>query len=112
MTARRGGLQAITLDEDDELIYVRRTDGSEASAGDARRHGDSLLREDVRAMGRLARGVRGIRLDQAMKWSAWTYRWPAPFAGGLYQRLRQADTCLNSVPRKGSKDLLPFAPQT
>ncbi|HHT70341.1 MAG: DNA gyrase subunit A [bacterium] len=63
-TARRGGLQAITLDEDDELIYVRRTDGQrELLLGTRGGMAIRFSEKDVRAMGRLARGVRGIRLD-------------------------------------------------
>ncbi|MDR1070201.1 MAG: DNA gyrase subunit A [Gracilibacteraceae bacterium] len=65
-TQRRDGLIALTLDEDDELIGVRLTRGQD----------DVLLatrlgmvvrfaEEDIRAMGRSARGVRGIRLKPA-----------------------------------------------
>ena len=62
-TSRKGGLAAIVLEEDDELINVKLTDG----------HNDVLLstyhgmcirfnEEDVRPMGRVSHGVRGIRL--------------------------------------------------
>ncbi|HCC35184.1 MAG TPA: DNA gyrase subunit A, partial [Ruminococcaceae bacterium] len=63
-TARKGGIIALSLDEDDELRWVRLTEG-----------GDELLiatkkgmairfhEEDAREMGRLARGVRAVRMD-------------------------------------------------
>ncbi|HHV73014.1 MAG TPA: DNA gyrase subunit A [Clostridia bacterium] len=62
-TSRKSGLIAITLDENDELIGVRLTDGK----GEiilATKEG-TLIRfpeEDVRPMGRGARGVKGISL--------------------------------------------------
>ena len=60
---RKGGLIAVNLDEDDELIGVKFTNG----------HHDVILgtkwgmaivfnEDDVRSMGRPARGVKGIRL--------------------------------------------------
>ena len=62
-TSRKGGLIAITLDADDELIGVRKTNG-ERSVIMGTREGLSIAfsESDVRAMGRVARGVRGIRL--------------------------------------------------
>ncbi len=62
-TARKGGLAAIVLEEDDELINVELTDGKQ----------DILLatyngmcirfnETDVRPLGRVSHGVRGIRL--------------------------------------------------
>jgi len=62
-TTRKGGLIAITLDDDDDLIGVKLTDGNRyvilgTSAGMA----ISFAEGDVRSMGRNARGVRGIRL--------------------------------------------------
>lgn len=63
-TVRRGGLIAITLAEDDELIYVRRTDGNrELMLGTRSGKAIRFNEKDVRPMGRLAQGVRGIRLD-------------------------------------------------
>ena len=63
-TARRGGLQAITLAEDDELIYVRKTDGQrELLLGTRAGMTIRFSEQEVRPMGRLAQGVRGIRLD-------------------------------------------------
>ena len=64
-TARKAGIRALTLDEGDELIEVRRTDG----------HQNILLvthdgmaicfkETDIRCMGRDAVGVRGIRLKE------------------------------------------------
>jgi DNA gyrase subunit A len=59
------GLRAINLDEDDELIGIRITDGSEqiilaTAQGQAIRFDESA----VRAMGRAARGVIGVRLGK------------------------------------------------
>ena len=61
---RRGGKIAINLDEDDELIFVRHTTGDE-SLIIATRNGQAVRFDEnnVRAMGRTARGVRGITLD-------------------------------------------------
>ncbi len=63
-TARKGGLAAIVLEEDDELINVRLTDGNDdvilsTYNGMCIRFKES----DVRPMGRVSHGVRGIRLS-------------------------------------------------
>ena len=60
---RRGGKIAINLDEDDELIFVRHTKGNE-SLIIATREGMAVRFDEnnVRAMGRGARGVKGITL--------------------------------------------------
>ena len=60
---RRGGKIAINLDEDDELIFVRHTTGNE-SLIIATREGLAVRFDEnnVRCMGRGARGVRGITL--------------------------------------------------
>ena len=62
-TARKGGLIALTLDEDDELIGVKFTDGERTIVLGTR---DGLAitfpEGDVRSMGRNARGVYGIHL--------------------------------------------------
>ena len=60
---RTNGLNAINLDEGDELRWVQKTNGENdviisTSAGQAVRFNE----KDVRAMGRAARGVRGVRL--------------------------------------------------
>ncbi len=60
---RRAGKRAISLDEDDELIFVRRTKGGEGLILATR--GGLAVRFDednVRSMGRTARGVKGINL--------------------------------------------------
>ena len=62
---RRGGKIAIDLDEGDELLFVKHTDGSgniiiATHEGMAVRFDEN----DVRVMGRTARGVRGIRLEE------------------------------------------------
>ncbi len=60
---RKGGKLAITLDEGDELVYVRLTDGTD-NVIIATRNGNAVRfdENDARIMGRGARGVRGIRL--------------------------------------------------
>jgi len=60
---RNSGLITINLDNDDELKWVRMTSGeNEVLISTA--HGQAIRfhEKDVRAMGRAARGVRGIRL--------------------------------------------------
>jgi DNA gyrase subunit A len=60
---RNTGIRAITLDEDDELISVRETDGNQKILI-ATHDGMAICfcETDVRPMGRTAAGVRGIRL--------------------------------------------------
>lgn len=60
---RNVGIRAITLDEDDELISVRETDGSQKILI-ATHNGMAICfcETDLRPMGRMASGVRGIRL--------------------------------------------------
>ena len=62
---RKTGLQAIALKEDDELIDVRLTDG-ERNIVMVTHEGMSITfsETDVRAVGRVSQGVRGIRLDE------------------------------------------------
>ncbi len=62
---RKTGVIAIILEEGDDLIDVVLTDGSDkimlaSHEGKAIRFGE----EDVRSMGRVTRGVRGIRLNE------------------------------------------------
>ena len=62
-TNRKGGIRALTLDEDDHLINVIRTNGEDkillaTAAGMA----ICFSEQDVRPMGRDAAGVRGIQL--------------------------------------------------
>src|SRR5699024_408082 len=60
---RRGGLIAINLRDEDELISVRLTDGTKDIAIATKAGYIIRFEEDeVRAMGRTAAGVRGIRL--------------------------------------------------
>ena len=61
---RKGGKIAINLDEDDELIFVRHTTGDE-SLIIATRNGQAVRFDEnnVRSMGRTARGVKGITLE-------------------------------------------------
>jgi DNA gyrase subunit A len=60
---RRGGIRALTISDDDELIGVEMTDGSQQIII-ATQHGMAVRfdEQNVRAMGRTATGVRGIRL--------------------------------------------------
>ncbi|WP_202081578.1 DNA gyrase subunit A [Caldalkalibacillus salinus] len=60
---RRGGLFAINLREDDELIGVRLTDGNqEIIMGTSQGMSIRYEEQDVRVMGRTAAGVKGISL--------------------------------------------------
>lgn len=61
---RRGGLIAVTLKDNDELIGVRLTDGTKDIIL-VTRNGMSIRFDeaDVRPLGRVSQGVRGIRLD-------------------------------------------------
>jgi len=63
-TIRKGGIRALTLEEGDELISVRKTDGDQ-SIIIASRNGMAICfdENDIRPMGRSAGGVRGIKLD-------------------------------------------------
>ncbi len=62
-TARKAGIRAITLDEDDSLISVKRTDGDRKILLATRKGMAICFHEsDVRCMGRTACGVRGITL--------------------------------------------------
>ncbi len=62
---RKGGKIALTLDDGDELVYVRLTDGND-NVIIATRNGSAVRfdENDARVMGRGARGVRGIRLAE------------------------------------------------
>ncbi len=60
---RPSGIQAITLVDDDKLIGVRLTSGSDQVVlGTRGGMACRFVEDDVRAMGRTARGVRGIEL--------------------------------------------------
>jgi DNA gyrase subunit A len=65
---RKGGIIAVTLMEDDELVNVALTDGSKDVVL-VSRHGKAIRfsEADVRPMGRSAQGVRGIKLEQGDK---------------------------------------------
>ena len=62
---RKGGKIALTLDEGDELLFVRHTMGDEELVI-ASKKGMAVRFEETnaRSMGRTARGVRGIRLTE------------------------------------------------
>lgn len=60
---RKGALNAISLDEGDDLIKVRLTDGTDTMLlGTSHGMAIKFNEQDVRPMGRTARGVRGIKL--------------------------------------------------
>ena len=62
---RRGGIRAISLDDDDDLIGVKYTDGEKEMILATEQGSANRFREkDVRPMGRSARGVIGIRLSK------------------------------------------------
>ena len=62
-TARKAGIRCITLEERDELIAVRETDGDQAILIVTHEGMAICFKEtDVRCMGRDAYGVRGIKL--------------------------------------------------
>ena len=62
-TSRKGGLIALSLDQDHELTWVRLTDGNSELLA-ATRNGMAIRfkETDVRAMGRTARGVKAVKL--------------------------------------------------
>ncbi|MCL1848289.1 MAG: DNA gyrase subunit A [Clostridiales bacterium] len=62
-TARKDGIIALNMDEDDELIGVKLTEGEDELIM-ATYHGMVIRfsEQDVRPMGRVSRGVRGINL--------------------------------------------------
>ena len=65
---RKSGLHAIRLDDDDELIGVKFTDGdSRIILGTKDGKAICFAEGDVRSMGREARGVKGIRLRDGDK---------------------------------------------
>jgi len=62
-TNRKLGVIALKLDDDDELIGVKQTDGQKKIVLGTRNGYAIIFSEDeVRSMGRVARGVRGIKL--------------------------------------------------
>ena len=64
-TNRKGGIRALTLDEDDHLINVLRTNGSDnIILATAQGMAICFNETDVRCMGRDAGGVRGISLNE------------------------------------------------
>ncbi len=64
-TNRSGGLRAIGLEDDDELIRVKLTDGTkDIIIGTYKGMAIRFNEKDVRPMGRTAHGVRGIKLKE------------------------------------------------
>jgi DNA gyrase subunit A len=63
-TARKGGIIAISLDDDDDLISVKLTTGEQHIVMGTKEGKAIFFQEtDVRSMGRTAHGVKGITLD-------------------------------------------------
>lgn len=63
-TARKGGLIALSLDDDDDLIGVKLTNGEQQIIlGTQNGMAIAFSETDVRSMGRTAHGVKGIRLS-------------------------------------------------
>ena len=64
-TVRKAGIRVLTIDEGDELIAVLKTTGSDNLLL-ATRYGMAICfdENDIRCMGRMAVGVRGIRLSE------------------------------------------------
>ena len=63
-TNRKSGIKALTLDEDDHLVNVLRTNGSDnVILATAQGMAICFNETDVRCMGREAAGVRGITLN-------------------------------------------------
>lgn len=64
-TSRKGGLIALELNDGDELAWVRMTDGN-SEVLVATRNGKAIRfnENDVRPMGRQARGVKAMNLDE------------------------------------------------
>lgn len=70
-TRRTGGLYAVTLDEGDELLSVLKADGSTSIiAATEKGYAIRFDENDVRCVGRQARGVRAVRLTAATASSA------------------------------------------
>ena len=64
-TNRKGGIRALTLEEDDHLVNVLRTNGSDnIILATAQGMAICFNETDVRCMGRDAAGVRGISLNE------------------------------------------------
>ena len=64
-TNRKGGIRALTLEEDDHLINVLRTNGNDnVILATAQGMAICFNEDDVRCMGRDAAGVRGISLNE------------------------------------------------
>ena len=62
---RVGGIIALTIDEEDELIATRLTDGSmDILLASAKGKAIRFPEKDARAMGRTSRGVRGMMLEK------------------------------------------------
>ena len=62
---RKGGKRALTLDEGDELLFIRHTKGgTDLLLATRRGLATRFTEENVRSMGRTARGVRGISLQE------------------------------------------------
>ena len=86
-TARKAGIRALTLEEDDELISVLKTTGRDKILI-CTRMGMALCFEeaDVRPMGRDALGVRGIRLEEGCLLYTSSLQFPCQCPGAFRQK--------------------------
>ncbi|HCL57022.1 MAG TPA: DNA gyrase subunit A [Spirochaetia bacterium] len=65
INAKKRGITALSLDEDDQLVTALKTDGGkEIFIATRKGRGLRFHEEDVRSMGRSARGVIGIRIKE------------------------------------------------
>ncbi len=87
-TARKAGIRVLTLEEGDELIGVMKTTGQDNLLLSSRK-GMSICfkEEDIRCMGRMAVGVRGIKLAEGDSL--------------VSAVVAEADKCLLAITEKG-----------
>ena len=93
-SSRKDGLIAINLDEEDELIGVRLTTGQEEMIlGTKNGMAIRFHEEEVRSVGRTARGVKGITLVEGDQVVGLAYAKRRRFTGSNRKRLWQENTC-------------------
>ncbi|MEE9235205.1 MAG: DNA gyrase subunit A [Candidatus Acidoferrales bacterium] len=112
-TPRSTGIYAVGLEQNDELVGAKLTDGKHLIFLASHNGWAIVFREsDVRAMGRQAYGVRGMKLDSSGKKG----RQPdtivgmaaiAPESEGLRKALKKEVASLEEVPDEALKKALP-----
>lgn len=106
---RNVGLRALNLDDDDEIISV--IFGNNCDVGILTELGNFVIinTEDIRAIGRVARGVRAIKLNEGDSVIAAHVvpketRFIASISGnGLFKKTVMTDFCIQKRDTKGSK---------